>query len=70
MPSSIASTADQRRICCANRVGRAGSDGSGLGLQGMAERVGSFGGTLASGRTPDGGFAIEVDIPLMREGVS
>ncbi len=67
---SIASTADQLRICCANRVGRAGSNGSGLGLQGMAERVGLLGGTLASGRTPDGGFAIEVDIPLMREGVS
>ncbi len=67
---SIASTPEQLHVCCANRVGRAGSNGSGLGLQGMAERVGLLGGTLTSGRTPDGGFVVEADIPLMREGVS
>ena len=70
---SIDSTPDQLRIRCANRVSRAGSNGSngsGLGIQGMAERVGLLGGTLTSGKTPDGRFAIEVDIPLLREGVS
>jgi signal transduction histidine kinase len=67
---SISSTPDELQIRCANRVGRAGSNGSGLGIQGMAERVGLLGGTLTSGPTPDGRFAIEVDIPLLREGVS
>ena len=44
------------RIRCANRV-RLGArtDGSGLGLQGMAERVGLLGGTLRSERTPTAG---------------
>ena len=62
----IAAEPDRLRISCANPTerGRAAA-GSGLGLQGMAERVALLGGTLD--RTDDGGrFAVEVAIPLTR----
>jgi signal transduction histidine kinase len=63
----VAAGPDRLRITCANRVGRGGAvAGSGLGLQGMAERVALFGGTVA--RTDDGGrFEVEVEIPLAPE---
>jgi signal transduction histidine kinase len=35
----------------------------GLGLVGMRERVGLLGGRMAAGPTPDGGFAVRVEIP-------
>ena len=44
--------------------------GSGLGLQGMAERVGQLGGTLDRSRTADDRFVVDVDIPLDREQAS
>ena len=65
----VAAEPDRLRISCANPTGRTGAAaGSGLGLQGMAERVALLGGTLD--RTDDGGrFAVEVDIPLAGEAV-
>jgi signal transduction histidine kinase len=38
--------------------------GSGLGLEGMAQRTGMFGGQLAAGATPDGGFEVEARFPI------
>lgn len=63
----ISAGPDRLRISCANPVGRGRAvAGSGLGLQGMTERVTLLGGTLD--RTDDGDrFAVEVDIPLARE---
>ena len=45
-------------------------NGSGLGLQGMAERVAMLGGTLRSGSTADDRFEVDVDIPLPSEGAT
>lgn len=59
---------DRVWISSANPVGRRGPQvaGSGLGLQGMTERVALLGGTLH--RAEDGGrFAVEVEFPLARE---
>lgn len=60
----VAAGPDRLRISCANPTGRGRpAAGSGLGLQGMAERVRLMGGALD--RIEDGGrFAVEVDIPL------
>ncbi|WP_395963546.1 sensor histidine kinase [Brachybacterium sp. Z12] len=38
--------------------------GSGLGLAGTRERVGALGGTVESGLTPEGGYALHAKIPL------
>ncbi|WP_433140417.1 sensor histidine kinase [Actinomadura nitritigenes] len=45
---------------------RAGTDPDrlGHGLLGMRERVGLYNGTLATGRTGDGGFAVTASLPL------
>jgi signal transduction histidine kinase len=68
-PVQLAVSAEPQRlrISCGNSVGRGrAAAGSGLGLRGLAERVALLGGTLA--RTDeDGRFAVEVDIPLVRE---
>lgn len=57
---------DRLRISCANPVGRGQeAAGSGLGLQGMAERVALLGGTLDRA-DDDGRFSVEVEIPLAR----
>lgn len=51
-------------------TGRAGTgagtdpDRLGHGLLGMRERVGLYNGTLATGRTGDGGFAVTASLPL------
>ncbi len=59
--------ADRLRISCANPFGTDRAvGGSGLGLQGMVERVALLGGTLD--RTDDGGwFTVQVGIPLARQ---
>lgn len=41
--------------------------GAGLGLTGMAERAASLGGTVVHGRTDDGGFRVQMTLPLSRE---
>jgi signal transduction histidine kinase len=67
---SIESAPDRLRISCANPVGPTrAAPGSGLGLQGMAERVSLLGGTLDRRRADDR-FVVEVDIPLAREAMS
>lgn len=40
------------------------SDGEGHGIQGIAERVRLLGGTFEAGDVPNGGFCIQVTIPL------
>jgi signal transduction histidine kinase len=52
------------RIACANPLAAQPGPGSGLGLQGMAERVGMLGGRLEHGRNGDGRFHVEATIPL------
>ena len=37
---------------------------SGFGLVGMRERVSMLGGSLETGRTPDGGFTVSATLPL------
>jgi signal transduction histidine kinase len=57
--------AGELRIRCTNAVAEANGRprGSGLGLQGMAERVSVLGGSMSSGHVADG-FALEVRLPL------
>lgn len=38
--------------------------GGGAGLQGIVERVGALGGSVAHGPLPDGGFRLDVTLPL------
>jgi signal transduction histidine kinase len=67
----VDSKPDRLRISCANAVGSSQIvRGSGLGLQGMAERVGQLGGTLDRSRTADDRFVVDVGIPLDREQAS
>ncbi|MEX5632728.1 sensor histidine kinase [Parafrankia sp. FMc2] len=40
------------------------TDGTGLGLVGMRERVEAVGGTLRHGPAPDGGFTVVAELPL------
>ncbi|HEY4569995.1 MAG TPA: histidine kinase [Kribbella sp.] len=57
---------DRLRISCANPVGTTRAvPGAGLGLQGIAERVGLLGGTLE--RSQDDRFTVDVHIPLTPE---
>jgi len=61
----VTTSPDRLRICCANPIGTSQVvTGSGLGLQGMAERVGMLGGTLHRSRSADDRFVVDVDIPL------
>ena len=59
----IDSSAGQLRISCANRAGATRAEGSGLGLQGMAERVAVLGGTIRHD-VVDRAFSLDVAIPL------
>lgn len=64
---TVESTADRLRISCTNHVGTSRVvSGSGLGLQGMAERVDLLGGTLDWRRSLDDRFVVDVDIPLAK----
>jgi signal transduction histidine kinase len=68
---AVESTPDRLRISCTNLVGAARAiAGSGLGLQGMAERVDMLGGTLDWHRSLDNRFVVDVVIPLARETAS
>jgi signal transduction histidine kinase len=60
---SVGTADGELRISCSNRVGAGRSGGSGLGLQGMAERVRLLGGTLRHGAAGDR-FEVDVVIPL------
>jgi signal transduction histidine kinase len=47
--------------------GRGGAQsfpGSGHGLVGMRERVAALGGSLVSGKRPEGGFRVKIELPL------
>ena len=61
--------AGELRVACSNRIGSTRSVGSGLGLQGMDERVRLLGGTVTHARTPEGRFQVDVHVPLAREAV-
>jgi signal transduction histidine kinase len=61
---TVDAAGDVLRIECANAVGAGARPGSGLGLQGMAERVEILGGRLEHGVNGDGRFRLEATIPL------
>ena len=60
---TVDATGEELRIRCRNRVGLHPAPGSGLGLQGMAERVEVLGGSLRHGAAGDT-FELEVAVPL------
>ena len=62
---SVDAAGDVVRIACSTAAGPAHANGSGLGLQGMAERVGLLGGTLRHGASGDR-FEVDVTIPVGR----
>lgn len=43
-----------------------GAEGSGFGLEGLAERIRALGGELSAGVRPEGGFAVRARVPDMR----
>jgi signal transduction histidine kinase len=68
---TVESAPDRLRISCANPVGAPQvTAGSGLGLQGIAERVSMLGGSVHRGRSAEDRFVVDVDIPLAQESAS
>ena len=47
------------------RATAASSPGTGLGLAGMQERIGAVGGSVVAGPRPEGGWRVEVRIPVL-----
>ncbi len=62
---SVDAAGGRVHISCSNPVGRRQVNGAGLGLRGMAERVGLHGGTSRHGETGDR-FEVDVVIPVGR----
>jgi signal transduction histidine kinase len=60
---SINGSPTSLHIRAANRAGKYGASGSGLGLVGMAERVGLLGGQISHG-SQGGEFVLDVKLPL------
>jgi signal transduction histidine kinase len=46
------------------------SEGAGLGLVGMRERLAAFGGVLEAGPHADGGFRVHARLPVQGAGVT
>jgi signal transduction histidine kinase len=44
--------------------------GAGQGLLGMRQRIGMLGGTLVAAPTPDGGFTVRAQVPLVPAGLA
>ena len=55
---------DRRRRHGAHAGGS--TEGSGYGILGMQERVGTLGGELEAGRRPGGGFRVHASLPYLR----
>ena len=64
---SLRYTADELIIGVTDdgRGAAAADDGAGLGLTGMRERVGIYGGTVQAGPRPAGGYQVSASLPLV-----
>jgi signal transduction histidine kinase len=64
---SLRYTADELIVSVTDdgRGAAAADDGAGLGLTGMRERVGIYGGTVHAGPRPAGGYQVSASLPLV-----